>query len=165
MRHILYGGRVVMSYGENDYIHIADWMWAKDGLGLKIGSIELALFARIHGFSRRGAGVYYELQQSVADLFEVSREAINRSMRALVEKGCVAELGTRKLRSGRSVKVYTTNTEKVVRAMASHAARRTGDQGAEMSHTRSSSDNESQHTSFIGDDSSQDTKAQVLRHQ
>lgn len=154
-----------MSYGETDYIHIADWMWARKGLGLKIGSIELALFARIHGFSRRGAGVYYELQQSVADLFEVSREAINRSMRALVEKGCVAEIGTRRLRSGRSVKVYTTHTEKVVRAMASYAATSTGIQGAEKSQIAPSNENSSQQISPISDDPSQGPRRDDSSHE
>lgn len=112
-----------MSYGENDYIHIADWMWAKDGLGLKIGSVELALFARVHGFSRQGAGEFFELQQNTANLFEVSREAINRSMKALVEKGCVVELGTRRLANGRTAKVYSTQTEKVAKAMASYSSK------------------------------------------
>lgn len=113
-----------MSYGESDYIHISDWMWAKAGLGLKIGSVELALFARVHGFSRQGAGEFFELQQNTANLFEVSREAVNRSMKALVAKGCVVELGVRRLANGRTAKVYSTQTEKVTKAMASFAAKK-----------------------------------------
>ncbi|OUO91076.1 hypothetical protein B5F40_04635 [Gordonibacter sp. An230] len=102
-------------------------MWSKAGLGLKLGSVELCLYARIYAFSRRGAGVYYETQEAAAHAFEVSVRQVQRAIKSLSESGLVVEVGRYRLgnnRDSRRFKVSQARIDEAVRSFDAEAAAR-----------------------------------------
>ena len=112
---------------DRDYLTLHAWMWSKSGLGLKLGSVELCLYARIYAFSRRGAGVYYETQEAAARAFEVSVRQVQRAIKSLSESGLVVEVGRYRLgndRDSRRFKVSQARIDEAVRSFDAEAAAR-----------------------------------------
>lgn len=105
----------------NDYVLVFNWMWAKQGLALKPGSVELMLFARVHGVTRDRIGEFFELQEDTARFFGISRESINRCYKSLIAKDCIVEVGERKFKNGRIAKIYSTHTATVAKAIARYS--------------------------------------------
>lgn len=95
-------------------------MWSRYGLGLKLGSIELCLYARIYGYSRKGAGIYFETQESAARAFEVSTRQIQRCVKSLCESGLIIEVGRYKLGNSRDARRWRVSQEAIDNAIVSY---------------------------------------------
>ena len=95
-------------------------MWSRNGLGLKLGSIELCLYARIYGFSRKGAGIYYETQEAAARAFEVSARQIQRCIKSLSEAGLIIEVGRYKLGNSRDARRWRVSQEAIESAISAY---------------------------------------------
>lgn len=95
-------------------------MWSQHGLGLKLGSIELCLYARIYGFSRKGAGIYFETQEAAARAFEVSVRQIQRCVKSLCESGLIIEVGRYRLGNSHDARRWRVSQEAIDRAIVSY---------------------------------------------
>ena len=91
-----------MAGGEEGFIVIRRFMIKQ----LKLQGVPLLLYARIYGFTVGGGAGCYESQRSMAESLGVSERAIGKALRILREKGLVVEVGSHRLRNGRSTKVF-----------------------------------------------------------
>lgn len=91
-----------MAGGEEGFIVIRRFMIKR----LKLQGVPLLLYARIYGFTVGGGAGCYESQRSMAESLGVSERAIGKALRILREKGLVVEVGSHRLRNGRSTKVF-----------------------------------------------------------
>lgn len=95
-------------------------MWSQHGLGLKLGSIELCLYARIYGYSRKGAGIYFETQEAAARAFEVSSRQIQRCVKSLCDSGLIIEVGRYRLGNSRDARRWRVSQEAIDAAIVSY---------------------------------------------
>lgn len=73
--------------GRKGYILIQDWMLDLEGLSLT----DIAVFAIIYGFSQDGESTFRGSQQWLADKIKVSRPTIAKSLKTLIERGCISK--------------------------------------------------------------------------
>lgn len=123
-----------MNVTDRDYIAIHAWMWSHYGLGLKLGSIELCLYARIYGYSRKGAGIYFETQEAAARAFEVSVRQIQRCVKSLCESGLIIEVGRYRLGNSRDARRWRVSQEAIDSAIVSYDKMIASLSGDRMSH-------------------------------
>ena len=91
-----------------DGFALHEWMWSPSGLNLGIGSLDLMVYAKVYSVSHHNTGAMTASQPKLAQLFGVTREAVNRSLRRLVDGGLVFVCGNVRGhgQGGRPVNVY-----------------------------------------------------------
>lgn len=75
-------------------------------LGLK--GATLLVYARVYGFCEKSNRDFYESKPKTAEFLGISERTVFQSIKELVDKGLIREVGIHELGVGRSTKVYTT---------------------------------------------------------
>lgn len=75
-------------------------------LGLK--GATLLVYARVYGFCEKSNRYFYESKPKTAEFLGLSERTVFQSIKELVDKGLIREVGIHELGVGRSTKVYTT---------------------------------------------------------
>lgn len=79
----------------DSFLVVHRFMW--DRLGLS--GTTLLVFARIYGFCS-GGGEFYESKPNTAAFLGISERTVFRAVSELLDRGLIAEVGTRRARSG-----------------------------------------------------------------
>lgn len=102
-----------------DGIVLYEWMWSPDGLGLPLTSADLMIYSKVYAVSHHSTGAMTASQPKLAQLFGLSRETVNRTLRRLIEDGLVYVCGTVRAsgQGGRPVNVYAVCQAPIERAV------------------------------------------------
>ena len=93
-----------------------------EGLGLRGAS--LLVYARIYGFCEKSNRDFYESKPKTAEFLGLSERTVFQSIKELIAKGLINEVGSHELGVGRSTKVYRIARAPSARTK-SEAARKT----------------------------------------
>ncbi len=100
-----------------------EWMWRKDGLGLRPGA-DLMVYATIYRASCNGGGAFVATNASMGDVLGYPRETISRTVNKLVRDGLVWVVGhVHDHRGGKAVKCYAVSQAAIDLAQQRIAAR------------------------------------------
>ena len=126
-------GPAMRPTSDYDGITLYEWMWSPDGLGLPLTSPDLMVYSKVYAVSHHNAGAMTASQPKLAQLFGLSRETVNRTLRRLVESGLVYVCGTirSKGQGGRAVNVYAVCQSPIDRAVTGCRSLAESDQIAE----------------------------------
>lgn len=103
--------RLPASPGGDDLV-LREWMWDKDGLGLKVSSLPICVYSRIYDATRIDGGLGVENQGKFAMLLGVDQAQLSRALTLLRTRGYIGE-GKTEYRYG---KVYTASDEAIAAA-------------------------------------------------
>lgn len=95
-----------------DELVLREWMWDKNGLGLKVASLPICVYARIYDATRLCGGLRAENQGRFAELLGVDQAQLSRALATLRSINYIAEIKT----ETRYERVYRSNSEAVARA-------------------------------------------------
>lgn len=98
----------IVQTGDSDAVTLHEWMWSPDGLGLRLTSPDLLIYAKIYQISNHASGAMMASQRHLAMLFDLPRETVNKSLARLQKAGLVIVCGAIRTKGcpGKPINVY-----------------------------------------------------------